>query len=87
MTAATSGAAAEVTVRFFAAAEEAAGMDSGRFAADDIAALRVALTSSHPPLAAVLPRCAFLVDGVRAGEDTRLAEAATVDVLPPFAGG
>tara|TARA_B100000378_G_scaffold122280_1_gene98715 strand:+ start:63 stop:320 length:258 start_codon:yes stop_codon:yes gene_type:complete len=76
-----------VAVRFFAAAEEAAGAASGTYAAPDIAALRVALTSAHPALSAVLPRCALLVDGVRADDATPLDEASTVDVLPPFAGG
>lgn len=29
----------------------------------------------------------FLIDGVRAGDDTLITPGAIVDVLPPFAGG
>jgi hypothetical protein len=39
-------------------------------------------------LAAVLPACSFLVDGVRWSDRAApLPQSATVDVLPPFAGG
>lgn len=76
-----------VTVRFFAAAEEAAGTEAGSYSARDVAALRDTLIRTHPDLATVLPRCALLVDGVRADDTTSLIGAATVDVLPPFAGG
>jgi sulfur-carrier protein len=35
----------------------------------------------------VLKVASFLVDGVRADDDTVLPPGAIVDVLPPFAGG
>lgn len=75
------------TVRFFAAAEEAAGAASEQRAETTLDALRSALVRDHPALGAVLPRCAVLVDGVRHDDDVPLSAGHTVDVLPPFAGG
>lgn len=75
------------TVRFFAAAEEAAGTSAEERAETTLDALRAGLVADHPALGAVLPRCAVLVDGARHDDDTVLAPGATVDVLPPFAGG
>jgi sulfur-carrier protein len=39
------------------------------------------------PLDKVLPMASFLIDGVRAADDTSITAGAIVDVLPPFAGG
>jgi len=75
------------TVRYFAAAEDAAGRASESSAAATLGALRAELVDAHPALGAILDRCALLVDGARADDDFPLAGAATVDVLPPFAGG
>jgi molybdopterin converting factor small subunit len=74
-------------VRLFAAAEEAAGAPELRVDAADLAALRATLTTDHPALAAILPRCSVLVDGARTDDDQPLTDDAVVDVLPPFAGG
>ncbi|CAM5723793.1 Molybdopterin converting factor small subunit OS=Streptomyces violarus OX=67380 GN=FHS41_007739 PE=4 SV=1 [Streptomyces violarus] len=82
---------AKVTVRYWAAAKAAAGLqepyDAGTLA-DALAAVR----ERHPgQLTRVLLRCSFLVDGdpvgKRAHETVRLADGGTVEVLPPFAGG
>ena len=85
-------------VRYFAAAAAAAGTDEEHVDTADAltrAQLHELLVSRHPtapegepPLADVLPRCSWLVDGL-AARDPRaaLAPGATVDVLPPFAGG
>jgi len=75
------------TVRFFAAAQEAAGRDALITEAATVGALRIQLVDEHPALAGILPRCAVLVDGARVDDDFALAAANTVDVLPPFAGG
>lgn len=75
------------TVRYFAAAEEAAGRAEERRDEPTLAALREALAADHPDLEPILPRCAVLVDGRRHDYDTPLAPDATVDILPPFAGG
>ncbi|MEV8272052.1 MoaD/ThiS family protein [Microbacterium sp. NPDC077184] len=74
-------------VRFFAAAQEAAGTDAADYDVATLGALRTELTAAHPALAGILPRCAVLLDGARVGDDTPLTGAQTVDVLPPFAGG
>lgn len=74
-------------VRFFAAAEEAAGVGEEQRPESDLAALRDALIADHPALADILPRCTVLVDGSRVDDDTPLDAATLVDVLPPFAGG
>ena len=76
-----------ITVRYFAAAAEAAGVDTEPVppgTADDVRAFMIA---AHPALAAVLGRCAFLADGVRVEGSDEVAAGATLDVLPPFAGG
>lgn len=74
-------------VRYFAAAEEAAGRESDTRDELSLAALRSALGTEYPELGAILPRCAVLVDGVRSGDDTKLDADSLVDILPPFAGG
>jgi len=81
----------DVTVRYFAAARAAAGVEtetvslaSGATVADLVATLR----TRSGTLSAVLDRCSFLCDeiAVRDVEKT-LRTNQTVDVLPPFAGG
>jgi len=78
-----------VTVRYFAAAAEAAGVMTETLQAVTVGALVAAMVESHGPgLATVLARCSLLAAGVRVAEDaTPLADGVTVDVLPPFAGG
>jgi len=76
-------------VRYFAAAAEAAGTPSEQVDADTLGALLEALrTGRDARFAAVLGRCAVLVDGRRTDDPaTPLAAGVGVDVLPPFAGG
>ena len=81
-----------VTVRYFAAAAEAAGVSTETLDAADAStagALRAALVDAHgPELERVLVRCALLAAGVRLDDDAAPVPAGvTVDVLPPFAGG
>jgi sulfur-carrier protein len=78
-----------ITVRYFAGAREAAGVTTEQVAGPtSVAALRGALTTAHPGLTDVLPKCALLVAGSRAtSDDAAVADGVTVDVLPPFAGG
>lgn len=79
---------ARVTVRYFAAAAEAAGCEGETLDADGVPGLREAMLARHgDALAAVLDRCSLLVDGVHADAAPPLADGARVDVLPPFAGG
>jgi molybdopterin synthase sulfur carrier subunit len=78
-----------VTVRYFAAAAEAAGVTTETLPAGTVGALIAAMTKAHGPgLELVLARCSLLAAGIRVAEDaTPLADGVTVDVLPPFAGG
>ena len=84
---------ATITVRYFAAAAEAAGRDQelltsdGPRALSTVGALRAELLERYgAPMAKVLASGSFLVDGTVSRDDARpLGE--TVDILPPFAGG
>ncbi|KRB38733.1 MoaD/ThiS family protein [Microbacterium sp. Root180] len=74
-------------VRYFAAAQDAAGRDTEQRAETTLGELRRSLAADHPGLGGILPRCAVLVGGSRVGDDTALGDDDLVDVLPPFAGG
>lgn len=76
-------------LRYFAGAADAAGREEQHFDGPiTIGELRAALSAEHgPEFASVLGRCSMLVDGVRGADDALVADTATVDVLPPFAGG
>jgi molybdopterin synthase sulfur carrier subunit len=83
---------ATTTIRYFAAARAAAGVDSeplelpdGATVADALAAIR---ERHGAELARVLDRCSFLLDEVAVRDRSAVVPAgATLDVLPPFAGG
>lgn len=74
-------------VRYFAAAEELAGLSEEVRPEATLGDLRAALATERPGLGGILPRCAVLVDGSRVDDDTPLDAQVLVDVLPPFAGG
>ena len=76
-------------VRYFAGAKAAAGVDSEVCSEDTLAAIIQARTAKHgPKLGQTLGACSFLVDGTVTKDLHReLPADATVDVLPPFAGG
>ena len=78
----------QVTVRYWAAARAAAGTPEevlpGRSLGDVLEAAR---ERHGAELARVLERSSFLVDGLRTRSAAVLPEGATVEVLPPFAGG
>jgi len=76
-----------IRVRYFAAAAEAAGLDEEAVPAGTFAEVRAAMLARHDALQAVLPRCALLADGERPADDAHVPDGATLDVLPPFAGG
>jgi molybdopterin synthase sulfur carrier subunit len=78
-----------LTVRYFAGARAAAGVPDEPVAAATLDELTQLLTDHHGErLGVVLKAASFLVDGL-ACHDRRAAlpAGATVDVLPPFAGG
>lgn len=77
-------------VRLFAGAADAAGTEDEHLdpAPRSAADLRGLLARRYgAEFADVLSRCALLVDGKRAEGDAVIPASATVDVLPPFAGG
>ena len=86
-----------VTVRYWAAARAAAGVDSESVPVGDGATLADVLAEvrsrhgARSRLTEVLAVCSVLVGdrpvGSRAPEDVRLAAGDTVELLPPFAGG
>lgn len=79
-----------VTVRYFAAAAEAAGVEEERLelpAEATVGALRDELASRYgAAMQKVLASGSFLVDG-RVRRDPATPLGASVDILPPFAGG
>lgn len=77
------------TVRYFAAAAEAAGTDQEHLVAADLGTLVAGLIERHGAvLADVLARSSLLHEGrYVSDQSTTLAPDAVVDVLPPFAGG
>ncbi|MEO8528834.1 MAG: MoaD/ThiS family protein [Pseudolysinimonas sp.] len=77
---------AEVLVRYFAAAAEAAGCEEEQVSATSVGELRGILLERYPSMAKVLSSGSFLVDGVVTRDATRTITA-KVDVLPPFSGG
>jgi molybdopterin synthase sulfur carrier subunit len=78
-----------VTVRYFAAARAAAGLSEEITEAHTLDELLRSLAGTRgEKLAAVLGSSSFLVDGLAwRDRDAQLPAGATVDVLPPFAGG
>ena len=80
-----------VTVRFWAAARAATGVETTFVAAGGLSGVIDAVIRKYPGLSALLPRCGFLLDGVAViREDiasTRAPIGSTLEILPPFAGG
>ena len=83
--------AVKVTVRYFAAARAAAGFDDeviGVATGTTVGTLVQSLGERDAELAKVLSRCSYLCDGIAVRDfGLTLNDDATVDVLPPFAGG
>ena len=79
---------ASTVVRYFAAAAEAAGLEQETLDAPATAGeLRTLLVDRYgDAMARVFASGSFLVDGV-VSRDPSTPIGATVDVLPPFAGG
>jgi sulfur-carrier protein len=78
------------SVRFYAAAREAAGVSETTVPAIDSGELVALLRERYgDPMARVLTTASLLVDGqhVSANVQVALGPDALVDVLPPFAGG
>ncbi|PSK99593.1 molybdopterin converting factor small subunit [Murinocardiopsis flavida] len=85
---------ASATIRYWAAAKEAAGTAEETVDGATLAEALDAVRSRHGAngrLLDVLRRSSFLVDEVPAGRrphgEIMLADGSSVEVLPPFAGG
>lgn len=80
--------AGSITVRYFAAAADAAGREEELLAGlSTVAELKTVLVQRYgDAMARVLASGSFLVDGVVSRDDARPL-GSRVDVLPPFAGG
>ena len=78
-----------MTVRYFAGARAASGVDTEDRAAGTLEELVAQIVDAHGDrLERVLTACSFLVDGTATRDRaTALSPGAVVDVLPPFAGG
>jgi sulfur-carrier protein len=84
-------AEAAVTVRYFAAARAAAGIDEEKLtvpAGSSVADLVALLSRRDAQLDRVLQRCSYLCDSIAIRDHRTVIEPGqTIDVLPPFAGG
>jgi sulfur-carrier protein len=85
---------AKVTIRYWAAAKEAAGTPEESVDAVTLRDALDAVVASRSPdarLATVIARSSFLVNADPVGRAARelivLDEGAVIEVLPPFAGG
>ena len=85
---------AKVTIQYWAAAKQAAGVELEPVEAGTLAEaldVVVARRGADGRLRSVLATSSFLVDGASAGRSTAadlvLADAAVIEVLPQFAGG
>ncbi|MGY2001387.1 MoaD/ThiS family protein [Blastococcus sp. SYSU DS1024] len=78
-----------MTVRYFAGARAAAGVESEAREAGSLDELVGQIVADHGErLERVLTACSFLVDGAQPRDRVApLPAGAVVDVLPPFAGG
>jgi molybdopterin converting factor small subunit len=78
-----------VTVRYFAGARAAVGVDTETRTAGTLGELVGQIVDEHGDrLERVLTACSFLVDGTSTRDRSHaLPSGAVVDVLPPFAGG
>ena len=85
---------AKVTIRYWAAAKEAAGVAEESIDADTLGDLLNTAVASRKPdgrLADILARSSFLVNADPVGRIPKhsilLDDGAVIEVLPPFAGG
>jgi sulfur-carrier protein len=80
-----------VTLRYWAAAKDAAGAPEEKVEALTLADALAAASDETGRLRPVLARSSFLIDGepvgVRPHARVTLADGAVIEVLPPFAGG
>ncbi len=76
-----------MTVRYWAAARAAAGVDAEELLGSTVGEVVAAAVAAHPELGRVASVATFLLDGRAADRDAALTPGAALEVLPPFAGG
>lgn len=76
-----------VTVRYWAAARAAAGVDGEQVQASTVGQALAECLGRHAALAQVLAVATFLLDGQAVRRAAPLADGSVLEVLPPFAGG
>lgn len=76
-----------VTLRYFAAAQAATGVAAEERPAGTVGDLLAAAVADHPDLERVAAVASFLLDGRAVDRAADVPPGATLDVLPPFAGG
>ena len=76
------------TIRYWAGARAAAGTPEEPYEGELLGDVLDAAAAAHgADLARVLTVASILIDGTRSGRDAVLTDGATIEVLPPFAGG
>jgi molybdopterin converting factor small subunit len=77
------------TLRYFAAAADAAGTDQEHLVGDDVGAVLAAARAHHGPrMTHVIEHSSLLLDGRYVSDpSTSVGDSSVLDVLPPFAGG
>lgn len=81
---------ADVLVRYWAGARQAAGVESERVSAATVGEVLDAVLAQRPALEPVLAVASILLDGVAGPTSDRervVTQDSVVEVLPPFAGG
>lgn len=76
-----------VTLRYWAAARAATGVESETRSGATVGEVVDAAVADHPDLARVARVATYLLDGRAADRSAAVRSGATVEVLPPFAGG
>lgn len=76
-----------VTLRYWAAAHAATGVEAENVPAGRVREILEAATTRHPDLERVVAVASILSDGVPVNRDDEVPDGGTVEILPPFAGG
>ena len=76
-----------VTLRYWAGARAAAGVDTETCSGATVGDVLAGAVARHAALQPVLAVASILLDGRPVGVDEPLTAGATLEVLPPFAGG
>ena len=87
MTTSETQTAASVTVRYWAGARAAAGVDAEPASGRTVGEVLADVAARHTALEPVLKVASILLEGRPAAADEPLPAGATLEVLPPFAGG